>query len=168
MNESKEGKRRGKKLVAACVSEELHEMGIRMVTDFFEMDGWDTYYIGANTPIESIGSAVRDQHADVVALSSTMSFHLPLLKKQIRIIRNTSDIANVLICEDYRVGVPAEQKNAIFLRKFYIHSGFRLYLSREILSITGITISKSGTEGTGTRLRYLFQKGTTGIYYKIT
>ena len=61
------------------------------------MDGWDTYYIGANTPAESLVSAVRDQNADVVALSSTMSFHLPLIEKQIRTIRETPDIAKVRI-----------------------------------------------------------------------
>ncbi|MGC8603152.1 MAG: cobalamin B12-binding domain-containing protein, partial [Desulfomonilaceae bacterium] len=38
----------GRKLVAACVGGELHEIGVRMVADFFEMEGWDTYYMGAN------------------------------------------------------------------------------------------------------------------------
>jgi methanogenic corrinoid protein MtbC1 len=42
--------RRNRKLVAACVGGDLHEIGVRMVADFFEMDGWDTYYVGANMP----------------------------------------------------------------------------------------------------------------------
>ncbi|MDZ7776615.1 MAG: hypothetical protein U5L09_13885 [Bacteroidales bacterium] len=40
----------GKSMVAATVGGELHEMGIRMVADFFEMEGWDTWYLGANAP----------------------------------------------------------------------------------------------------------------------
>jgi len=76
--------RRGKTLVAGCVSDELHDVGIRMVADFFEMDGWDTYYIGGNIPAQSLLEAVRDQHADVVALSSTMAFHLPVVHYLVR------------------------------------------------------------------------------------
>jgi MerR family transcriptional regulator, light-induced transcriptional regulator len=40
--------RRGKTLVAACASGELHEIGLRAVADFFEMAGWDTHYLGAS------------------------------------------------------------------------------------------------------------------------
>ncbi|HKK33261.1 MAG TPA: B12-binding domain-containing protein, partial [Desulfomicrobiaceae bacterium] len=32
---------RDRTMAGCCVSGELHEMGIRMVCDFFEMDGWD-------------------------------------------------------------------------------------------------------------------------------
>ena len=45
--------RSGRRLVAACVSGELHEIGARIVADLFEMAGWDTYYLGANTPTRS-------------------------------------------------------------------------------------------------------------------
>ena len=37
----------GRRMVATCIGSELHEIGLRMVTDYFEMDGWDTYYLGA-------------------------------------------------------------------------------------------------------------------------
>ena len=37
-------------IVAVCVSGELHEIGIRMVADFFEMEGWSTHFLGANMP----------------------------------------------------------------------------------------------------------------------
>ncbi|MFA5346651.1 MAG: cobalamin-dependent protein [Methanoregula sp.] len=89
--------RRGKTLVAGCVSDELHDIGIRMVADFFEMDGWDTYYIGGNIPARSLLEAVRDQHADVVALSSTMAFHLPVVNYLIRSLRADPTTRNVKI-----------------------------------------------------------------------
>ena len=34
----------GRRLVATSVSGELHEIGMRMVADFLEMEGWTTYY----------------------------------------------------------------------------------------------------------------------------
>jgi len=40
----------GRRMVATCVGGELHEIGARMVADFFEIDGWETYFLGANTP----------------------------------------------------------------------------------------------------------------------
>lgn len=42
--------RNGKRVVVACVGGELHEVGARMVADILEMEGWDSYYLGANTP----------------------------------------------------------------------------------------------------------------------
>ncbi len=69
--------RLGKRLVAICVGDELHELGLRMLSDFLEMDGWDTYYLGANVPLESILKAISEPPADVLAISTTMTIHLP-------------------------------------------------------------------------------------------
>ncbi len=77
-------KPKGKRVVAACVESEYHEVGIQMVAAFFEMDGWDAYFTGANTPADSILEAVRDHDADVLALSSTMVSDIPLVHYLIR------------------------------------------------------------------------------------
>jgi methanogenic corrinoid protein MtbC1 len=77
----------GRKFVGACVSGELHEIGIRMVADFFEMDGWDTYYMGANTLASSIVEAIERHKADVVGISASMLFHISELKDLISNIR---------------------------------------------------------------------------------
>ncbi len=87
----------GRRLVAACVGNELHEIGIRMVADFFEMEGWDTYYLGANAPASSVARAVTEQKADVLAISATMTFHISALKLLIEQVRATPACANVKI-----------------------------------------------------------------------
>jgi methanogenic corrinoid protein MtbC1 len=79
----------GKTLVAACVGGELHEIGIRMVTDFFEMSGWDTYYLGANSPSRTILQAADDNQADMIALSVAMPYHRQLLRETIQQIRRS-------------------------------------------------------------------------------
>jgi methanogenic corrinoid protein MtbC1 len=63
----------GRRLVAACAGGETHELGARMVADFFEMAGWDTYYLGANMPAGSLARYVEQHAGDVVAISATMS-----------------------------------------------------------------------------------------------
>jgi PAS domain S-box-containing protein len=57
----------------------------------------------------------------------------------------------VVICEDDGVGVPAGVKEQIFRREYFKNTGLGLYLSREILSITGISIRETGEPGRGAR-----------------
>jgi methanogenic corrinoid protein MtbC1 len=75
------GERNGRRLVAACVGEELHELGIRMVADFFEMEGWDTYYLGANAPTASILDSLDEYDADLLALSTTILSHVAQIRE---------------------------------------------------------------------------------------
>lgn len=86
------GERKGHVAVIASVGGELHEIGARMVSDFLEMDGWDTYYVGANTPADSLIEMINDKKPDVVGLSVTMSFNIPELKALIERIYQEVDI----------------------------------------------------------------------------
>ena len=90
-------KRIGKTFVAACVGGELHEIGIRMVSDFFEIEGWDTYYLGANTPADTILQAIDDNQAQLVGLSAAMPYHRKLIRETISKIRNSDTGKNVKI-----------------------------------------------------------------------
>ena len=85
------GERKDRRMVVSCVGGELHEIGARMVADFFEMNGWDTYFLGANTPPESILRTVEERRADVLALSATMTFHIGKVTSIIRDLR-ASDV----------------------------------------------------------------------------
>lgn len=81
--------RNGKRLVAASVGGELHEIGIRMLADFFELEGWDSYYLGANTPPASIVAALRDRKASLLCLSATMAYNLSGIESVITRVRET-------------------------------------------------------------------------------
>lgn len=87
----------GRQLVAACVGSELHEIGIRMVADFFEMEGWDTYYLGANAPTGTILEAVAERKADILAISATMTFHVSAVKALIEQARASPALRQVKI-----------------------------------------------------------------------
>jgi signal transduction histidine kinase len=58
---------------------------------------------------------------------------------------------HILVCEDDGDGVPAEEKEQIFERGFGKNTGLGLFLAREILGITGITIKETGEPGKGAR-----------------
>jgi PAS domain S-box-containing protein len=64
-----------------------------------------------------------------------------------------------IICEDNGEGVPEEFKEAIFRRQYFKHTGFGLFLSREILGITGLSILESGEQGKGARFEITVPQG---------
>lgn len=88
---------RNGKVVASCVGNELHEIGIRMVADFFEMDGWETYYLGSNLPLESIIQEVKNIKPDILALSATVESNVDNIKGIIKQVRRVEDISNIKI-----------------------------------------------------------------------
>jgi methanogenic corrinoid protein MtbC1 len=78
----------GPLLIAACAESERHEIGVRMLCDFLDMEGWDTVFLGASVPIESLVEMVREREPDVVALSASIPPHLPQVRKAITAIRD--------------------------------------------------------------------------------
>ena len=80
-------RRCGRGIVIACVSGDLHELGGRMVGDFFEMAGWDTYFCGGNMPHAAVVQAVVERKADVLAVSATMGHHVHAVQDLIELVR---------------------------------------------------------------------------------
>lgn len=79
-----------RKFVMACASAELHELGARMVADFFEMEGWDTYYLGANVPADSIISELRATGAHLLGLSVSLPDKVPLVASIVDQVRTAA------------------------------------------------------------------------------
>ena len=67
----------GRRLVATSVDGELHEIGLRIVADLFEADGWDTMYLGSNLPAASVVGMVEKHRPGLLLVSVTMSFNIP-------------------------------------------------------------------------------------------
>jgi len=65
----------------------------------------------------------------------------------------------VIVCEDDGEGVPADEKEKIFERGFGKNTGLGLFLAREILGITSITLSETGKPGKGARFEMKIPKG---------
>ncbi len=65
----------------------------------------------------------------------------------------------IIICEDDGVGVPSEQKGYIFDHGYGKHTGIGLFIAREILSITGLSIRECGEPGKGARFEILVPGG---------
>ena len=91
------GERTGRRVIAACVQGELHELGLRMLSDFFEMDGWDSHYLGANMPPEGIVSTMTEFKPDVLAIGVSMHYHLDEAQRLIRAVRDTPETRDTIV-----------------------------------------------------------------------
>ena len=79
--------RNGRTLLAACAETEKHEVGLRMICDLLELEGWDATYLGASVPPESLVAMVLRDRPDVLALSASIAPHLPQLRSLIAAVR---------------------------------------------------------------------------------
>ena len=71
-------KKNGKKIVMTCIDKEFHELGARMISDYFEYKGWDSIYLGANTPQNDILEIVESKKPELVAISC--NFYMNVLR----------------------------------------------------------------------------------------
>jgi methanogenic corrinoid protein MtbC1 len=56
---------------------ELHALGVRIVADFLEADGWEVLQLGASTPADDLADLVDSERPDLVALSTATARGLP-------------------------------------------------------------------------------------------
>jgi methanogenic corrinoid protein MtbC1 len=87
----------GPLLIAACADSERHEVGLRMVCDILEMDGWDTVFLGAAVPMPDLVRMVCQRRPQVVALSASIGPNLARVEAAIRAIRSECGAAQPLI-----------------------------------------------------------------------
>lgn len=62
---------RNARIIGICGEGEHHCVGLEMVCSLCQLDGWDTYFIGANTPTDSAIALARELQPDIVAVSMT-------------------------------------------------------------------------------------------------
>jgi MerR family transcriptional regulator, light-induced transcriptional regulator len=66
----------GKKAVITCTPGEYHQIGARMLADYFELKGWDSYFLGSNTPVTGLVKFIEECHPDLLAVSMSVYFNL--------------------------------------------------------------------------------------------
>jgi PAS domain S-box-containing protein len=69
------------------------------------------------------------------------------------------DTGLILVYEDDGIGIPDPEKERIFERGFGKNTGYGLFLIREILSITGLSIKENGIFEKGTRFEIFVPHG---------
>jgi len=130
---------------------------------------------------EVIGAGIRQLERDGVAIDADVDgvevFADPLLEKVFYNLMENSlrhgehvtrmnfscrktESGLVVTYSDDGAGITAKDKKNLFKRGFGKHTGLGLFLSKEILAITGITIAENGEPGKGVRFEITVPDGT--------
>ena len=86
-----------RKVVISCAANEFHQIGGKMVADMFELNGWDSQFIGANTPVDHMLAHIQDEKPDLVGLSVSVYFNMPALKAGLAAIRGNFQHLDILV-----------------------------------------------------------------------
>nr|WP_093190243.1 cobalamin-dependent protein [Thiocapsa sp. KS1] len=80
-------RRCGRLAVLATVEDELHQVGLKMVGDLFEMHGWDARLLSAGVPLDRLLDAIERERPDAVGLSFSVDLHVDGLERMLRGVR---------------------------------------------------------------------------------
>lgn len=86
-----------KKIAVVCPSEEYHDIGARMVADFFTLAGYHSTFVGSNTPKEEFVKAIKHINLDYLAISVSNYFNLVTAKNTIEKIREADSKIAILV-----------------------------------------------------------------------
>lgn len=81
----------------------------------------------------------------------------------IRFRYEENESGGMIICEDDGIGIADEEKEKIFAYEYGMNTGLGLFLTREVLTITGIAIRETGIPGKGAKFEMKCPKGAIRI-----
>lgn len=87
----------GKSVVISCVANECHQIGSKMVADFFELHGWHGYFLGANTPKADLLQMIDEKQPQLVGLSLSLTSNLRTLVRTIRDITDRRPDSQIIV-----------------------------------------------------------------------
>ena len=83
--------------VIACVANEYHQIGGKIVADLFELNGWHGYFLGANMPLEDLMQMIADHKPELVGLSLSVYLNMPNLLKVLDAVTSAYPELRVLV-----------------------------------------------------------------------
>jgi signal transduction histidine kinase len=89
--------RRGRRVVAACVEGAMHTVGLRMICDVLELAGWDTWFLGADTPHADMLAEVARRGAEVLAVSASLPEQVETVRRLVADVRSSPELRGVRV-----------------------------------------------------------------------
>lgn len=77
----------GKSAVFACVEGNHHALGLRMLSDVFETQGWEATYLGGDVPALDLVRDIDTRRPQLLALSASLPPHLSMARQTIETLR---------------------------------------------------------------------------------
>ena len=96
------------KVMIVLPAEEYHELGARMGADFFQVEGYETLFLGSNTPRESIFSCIRAFQPDYVVIHVVNYYNLFRAKALVQQLQQQAPQVQLLVSGYAFVTDPAQ------------------------------------------------------------
>ncbi len=87
---------KGVAIISSGVNE-YHQLGARMVADALESDGWNIYFLGADTPIHELVELMNELNPVFVGLSVTMMSNVHKVDEAIKAIRLSNKLVKIMV-----------------------------------------------------------------------
>lgn len=97
----------GLTMIAMCPGDELHEFGMRAVSDMFALRGWKSLFLGAQTPLDDVVALVNQHRPDLLALSATIVNSVNDCRTLIAKIRKLEEFTGKIIVGGYAFNLDA-------------------------------------------------------------
>lgn len=89
------------KVLVFCPKYEDHIIGPRMAADIFTIAGYQTTFIGANTPFRTLEKAIEAIKPDIISIGVTNFYNLIETRKTIEAIREKLDYKIKIVLSGY-------------------------------------------------------------------
>ena len=88
---------KGKTVAVLCPPEEYHDVGARMAADILTIHGYETIFVGGNTPLRVFEAGLATLPIDYVAISISNPYHLVSARNIIEGIRYKSPGVRIIV-----------------------------------------------------------------------
>jgi methanogenic corrinoid protein MtbC1 len=77
----------GRTVVTAALEDDAHDLGVSVVGDLFELDGWRVVSLGALVPVDDLVWSAETFTADLVVLAATLAAHRRAVTRAVETLR---------------------------------------------------------------------------------
>lgn len=85
------------RVLCMTINGEIHTLGLRMVNNILKEEGFKTFYLGINVPIDALIQQLIDKNIDFLVISVTMESHLNVLELLIRQLKSHQKLSQLKV-----------------------------------------------------------------------
>jgi methanogenic corrinoid protein MtbC1 len=86
-----------KRAAVICPDGEQHELGARMVSDYIRMMGFETFFVGRDTPRKELFDLIETLKLDLVAISVTNYYNLSKAVQMVSLIETSFPTIKLIV-----------------------------------------------------------------------
>jgi methanogenic corrinoid protein MtbC1 len=86
-----------KKIVTMCAPRELHDIGMRIVSEQLRLEHWQVFHLGANVPAKSAVELCASRKPDVLVISATLPPHIAGVAEVVQLVRQRRELESMRV-----------------------------------------------------------------------